>query len=178
MSFAPFTTADSQQTAALAHGDTTPNPLGEKMEGLRQDLCDLPEFQLDFFRKRIVRRPRMHGSGRLVLGKPKVYDGHWFFFVVGGDQDQVQFNVGMFDDYIRVGLGFMIGRQVAPKMPAVQVLQSFLGTRPPLSFRDALYNCVERISTSDTDELLHRLEIFVVGPDEETVFVFGKYSQS
>jgi hypothetical protein len=41
----------------------------------------------------------------------------------------------MVKDYIRVGLGFQIGRQVAPKVPAFYVLQSFLGTRPPLPFQ-------------------------------------------
>jgi hypothetical protein len=85
----------------------------------------------------------------------------------------------MFADYIRVGMGFMIGRQVAPKIPAFYLLQSFLGRRPPLPFRDALYNCIEKnhfqiegIQTGDADETLHRLETYVISPDEETVFVF------
>jgi hypothetical protein len=121
----------------------------------------------------------MRGADGLVFGNPRAYGGHWFLFVVGGDQDQVQLNIGMFAEYIRVGLGFMIGRQVAPKIPAFYILQSFLGMRPPLPFRDGFYNCVQKnnfqiedVPTRDTDELLHRLETHVVPSDDTTVFVF------
>jgi len=179
MPFTPFDAADFAQTAALPYGGPIPDRLATKIEDLRQELASFPEFQLDFFRKRIVRRPGMRGYGGLVFGYPRVYDGHWFLFVVGGDQDQVQLNIGMFEDYIRVGMGFMIGRQVAPKIPAFYVLQSFLGMRPPLPFRDAFYNCVQRntfqiegVPTRDVDELLHRLETHVIPSDGETVFVF------
>jgi len=64
-------------------------------------------------------------------------------------------------------------------MPAFQLLQTFLGARPPLPFRDAFYRCVEKnrfgiegVSTRDTDELLHRLETFVVPADDSPVFIF------
>jgi hypothetical protein len=48
--------------------------------------------------------------------------------------DQVQLNIGMFPEYLRVGLDFMIGRQVKPKIPAFNVFQTFLGSHPPLPF--------------------------------------------
>jgi hypothetical protein len=179
MAFTPFDASDFAQTAALPEGGPIPDPLATKIEELRQGLGTFPEFQLDFFRKRIVRRPGMRGDRGLVFGYPRAYDGHWFLFVVGGDQDQVQLNVGMFGDYIRVGMGFIIGRQVAPKIPAFYILQSFLGMRPPLPFRDAFHNGVqtnnfqiEGLPTRDADELLHRLETYVVPTDETTVFVF------
>lgn len=179
MPFTSFNTADFSQTGALRPGEPIPDPLASKIEDLRQGLGAFPEFQLDFFRKRIVRRPGMRGQGGLVFGSPRVYEGHWFFFIVGGDQDQVQLNIGMFENYIRVGMGFMIGRQVAPKIPAFYVLQSFLGMRPPLPFRDAFYSCVQRNSfqiedlpTRHADELLHRLETYVIPSDNTTIFVF------
>lgn len=179
MSFTPFDAADFAQTAALTEGVAVPDPLAAKIEELRQGLGTFPEFQLDFFRKRIVRRPGMRGDRGLVFGYPRTYDGHWFLFVVGGDQDQVQLNIGMYADSIRVGMGFMIGRQVAPKIPAFYILQSFLGMRPPLPFRDAFHNCVQRnkfriedMPTRDADELLHRLETHVIPSDDTTVFVF------
>lgn len=179
MPFTPFDTADFEQTAALPYGGSIPHHLTGKIEDLRQGLGRFPEFQLDFFRKRIVRRPGMRGHDGLVFGYPRVYDEHWFLFTVGGDQDQVQLNIGMFGDYIRVGMGFMIGRQVAPKIPAFYVLQSFLGMRPPLPFRDSFYSCIQRnnfqiedLPTKDVDELLHRLETHVIPSDNTTVFVF------
>lgn len=179
MPFMPFDAVDFAITANLTGGGIIPDPLASKIEQLRQGLGTFPEFQLDFFRKRIVRRPGMRGDRGLVFGYPRAYDGHWFLFVVGGDQDQVQLNIGMFADYIRVGMGFMIGRQVAPKIPAFYILQSFLGMRPPLPFRNAFHNCVQRnnfqienIPTRDADELLHRLETHVVPSDDTTVFVF------
>lgn len=179
MSFTPFNAADFAQCGTIPDGGPIPDPLTTRIEELRHGLGSYPEFDLDFFRKRIVRRPGMRGRDGLVFGPPRAYDGHWFLFVVGGDGDQVQLNIGMFKDYIRVGLGFMIGRQVAPKIPAFHIFQSFLGMRPPLPFRDAFYSCVERnhfgiedIHTRDTDELLHRMETYVVPADKDTVFVF------
>jgi hypothetical protein len=179
MSVTCFDASDFNQTATISHGAQIPPPPTEEIKALREGLSSYPEFELDFFRKRIVRRPGMRGSDGLVFGPPRAYEGHWFLFVVGGDQDQVQLNIGMVKDYIRVGLGFQIGRQVAPKIPAFYVLQSFLGTRPPLPFRDALYNSIQRngfqiesVQTRDADELLHRLETFVVPSDIEPSFVF------
>jgi hypothetical protein len=146
---------------------------------LRQGLGSFPEFQLDFFRHRIVRRPKMRGTDGLVFGRPRPGPGHWYLYDVGGDQDQVQLNIGMFAEYIRVGMAFMIGPQVAPKIPAFYLLQTFLGMRPPLPFRDALYNCIEKnhfqiedIRTKDTDETLHRLETYVIPSDKDIIFVF------
>jgi len=179
MAFQSFNASDFLQCGTITTGGPIPNPLDAKIQELRKGLDNFPEFKLDFFKKRIVRRPAMRGDGGLVFGQPRAYDGHWFTFVVGGDQDQVQLNIGMFKDYIRVGLGFMMGRQVAPKIPAFHVLQSFLGMRPPLPFRDAFYSCVKKNNFQiedppirDADEVLHRLETFVVPPDKDTVFVF------
>jgi len=121
----------------------------------------------------------MRGRDGLVFGPPRADDVHWYLYIDGGDQDQVQLNIGMWPQYIRVGLGFQIGRQVSPKMPAFQLLQTFLGVRPPLPFRDAFYRCVERnhfgiegVPTRDADELLHRLETFVAPADASPVFIF------
>ncbi len=156
-----------------------PVTLEGKITELRRALSHFPEYQLDFFAKRIVRRPTMRGRDGLVFGPPRAEPEHWYLFIVGGDQDQVQLNIGMYPQYIRVGLGFQIGRQVSPKMPAFQLLQTFLGTRPPLPFRDAFYRCVdsngfgiEGVPTRDTDELLHRLETYVVPADDSPVFIF------
>lgn len=178
MPFTPFDANDFAQMANVTYG-SIPAQLGQKIEELRRDLGTFPEYQLDFFRKRIVRRPGMRGTNGLVFGPPRSDDGHWYLYVVGGDQDQVQLNVGMWPEYIRVGLGFMIGRQVSPKIPAFHLFQTFLGARPPLPFRDAFYACVEcnkfaieDLPTKDTDELLHRLETYVVPTDGSPVFVF------
>lgn len=92
-------------------------------------------------------------------------------------------NIGMWPGCLRVGLGFQIGRQVSPKMPALQIFQTFLGARPPLPFRDAFYRSVERNgfdielkaerkTTKDADEVLHQLETFVVPADDSPVFAF------
>lgn len=180
MPFMPFDSHDFADTANIRNGQI-PSRLRSKIDDLRHGLGTFPEFQLDFFRLRIVRRPGMRGSmgDRLVFGHPRAdFDGHWYLYNVGGDGDQVQLNIGMFADYIRVGMGFMIGRQVSPKIPAFYVLQSFLGMRPPLPFRKALYECVtingfeiEQLKTKDADETLHRLETYVVPPDQDTVFV-------
>ena len=178
MPFTPFDANDFAQMANVSYG-SIPDQLSKKIEELRNGLGSFSEYQLDFFRKRIVRRPRMRGASGLVFGQPRSDDKHWFLFVVGGDQDQVQLNIGMWPDYIRVGLGFMIGRQVAPKIPAFALFQMFLGARPPLPFRHAFYQCVqqnqfaiESIQTKDADELLHRLETYVVPADGSPVFVF------
>jgi hypothetical protein len=99
----------------------------------------------------------MKGKNGLVFGRARWAYQHWFLFDVGGDANQVQLNIGMFPKHIRVGLGFMIGRQVAPKPPAFQVFQTFIGARPPLPFRNAL---LEAIST-------HRLRIEIQGEVEK-----------
>jgi hypothetical protein len=107
MPFTPFTTGDFQAMSGVTKSHQ-PAPLRQKVEHLRQALNGFPEFQLDFFRKRIVRRPMKGRQG--VFRPPKWHDKHWFFHPAGGDQDEVQLNIGMFPDYLRAGLGFMIGR--------------------------------------------------------------------
>jgi hypothetical protein len=178
MAFIPFDAFDFKQMKSVAYG-SIPAPLNQKIEDLRTDLGTFPEFELDFFKKRIVRRPGMRGSSGLVFGPPRSDDRHWYLYVVGGDQDQVQLNIGMWAEYIRVGLGFMIGRQVSPKIPAFNLFQTFLGVRPPLPFRDAFYDCVKRnkfaiegLPTKDIDELVHRLETYVIPSNGSPVFVF------
>jgi hypothetical protein len=44
-----------------------PQPLAGKITDLRQDLGLFLEFQLDFFRRHVVRRPGMRGSDGLVF---------------------------------------------------------------------------------------------------------------
>lgn len=178
MRFAPFDGWDFDAMASVDKGQI-PSSLEVKITELRKALGQFPEYQLNFFAKRIVRRPNMRGRDGLVFGPPRAEQQHWYLFVVGGDQDQVQLNIGMWPDYIRVGLGFQIGRQVSPKMPTFQLLQTFLGSRPPLPFRDAFHRCMEEndfgiegIRAQSTDELLHRLETFVVPADDSPVFVF------
>ncbi|WP_155990782.1 hypothetical protein [Thermacetogenium phaeum] len=149
---------------------------------MRRDLCSFPEYDLEFFRKRIVRRS-MRGDKGMVFGPPRTHDEHWFLYTVGGgDQDEVQLNIGMYPEYIRVGLGFQIGRQVAPKIPAFRVFQTFLGVRPPLPFRAAFYYCVARNGFGieiqgdpkkvGPDDVLRYLETYVVPADGSPVFVF------
>ena len=178
MAFVPF---DVQDFALMniVQKDSIPGPLQAKISDLRDELGRFPEYQLDFLSKRVVRRPNMRGYGGLVFGPPRGSVKHWYLSIVGGDQDQVQLNIGMWAPHIRVGLGFQIGRQVSPKMPAFQLFQTFLGVRPPLPFRDAFYRCVERNAfriedtpTRDADDVLHRLETFVVPADDSPVFVF------
>lgn len=179
MPFVPFTPNDfaamNNATAAAP-----PDEVNRKADELRRDLCGFPEFQLEFFGKRIRRR-QMRGSDGLVFGRLRWdVDRHWYLFNVGGDQDQVQLNIGMWPTYIRVGLGFQIGRQVSPKMPAFQLFQTFLGIRPPLPFRDAFYRVVERNglriegeeAASTAADVLSRVETYVVPPDSGPVFVF------
>lgn len=145
MPFSPFT---SQDFNLMNQIDFEPiQQLEDKINELRRELCNFPEYKLDFFSKRIVRRPNMRGSGGLVFGPPRWGEKHWYLYIVGGDQDQVQLNIGMVPEYIRVGIAFMIGRQDAPKIPAFQVFQSFLGMRPPLPFRDSFLNCAKRMTS-------------------------------
>jgi hypothetical protein len=178
MPFTPFTQSEFQAMQSVAAG-TYPPGLAQKIDDLRRELGTFPEFELDFFRKRIVRRPNMRGDQGLVFGPPRWTTGHWFLFVVGGDQDQAQLNIGMWADYIRVGLGFQIGRQVSPKIPAFQIFQTFLGVRPPLPFRDAFYQAVKRNAfqiedqpSGTPDDVLYRLETYVIPADRDPVFVF------
>lgn len=155
-----------------------------KTEALRKALGTFPEFDLEFFRHRLARRPGMRGQDGLVFRPARWTDQHWYLYDVGGDQAQVQLNIGMFQSHIRVGLGFMIGRQVAPKPPAFQVFQTFLGVRPSLPFRNALFEAIAahdlRIeiqgqveeSLTDPDRIAARLETYHVAPNEDTVFIF------
>src|SRR5205823_14413501 len=78
----------------------------------------------------------------------------------------------------RVGLGFQIGRQVAPKIPAFHVFQTFLGLRPPVPFRDAFHQAVKRNNFQiegeqdlSPEEVLYKLETYVIPADQDTVFV-------
>ena len=176
--FTPFDTNDFELMEHVSKS-SIPDILFSKIEELRKGLGQYPEYQLDFFRKRIVRKPNMRGVNKLVFGRPRSTDKHWYLFVVGGDQDQVQLNIGMWPDYLRVGLGFQIGRQINPKIPAFHLFQTFLGIRPPIPFRDAFYKCVqknrflsEQIDAKSSDELLHRLETYVVPADTSPVFIF------
>lgn len=182
MSFSSFNQSDFHLMKTVHH-KKPPRALELKTEALRKALAAFPEFELDFFRSRLARRPKMRGRQGLVFGPARWADQHWYLFDVGGDQNQVQLNIGMFPDHIRVGLGFMIGRQITPKPPAFHVFQTFLGTRPPLPFRNALLEAiagsglrveiqgnVERID--NPNEILTRLETYHVPPNEETVFVF------
>lgn len=178
MSFIPFTLQDFQDMKKVLKG-SMPTSMDRNINALRAELGRYPEYDLDFFRKRIVRRPGMRGKDGLVFGPPRSANKHWYLYVVGGDQDQVQLNIGMWPDYLRVGLGFQIGRQVAPKMPAFSLLQTFLGHRPPLPFRDALYRVIEShgfrvegFAGNTPDEVLQHLETYVVPPDKDPVFVF------
>ncbi|MDI7259172.1 MAG: hypothetical protein QME90_04525, partial [Thermodesulfobacteriota bacterium] len=111
----PFTLFNKDDFALMTNVTyrSIPPPLEVKIEELRNGLGQFPEYQIDFFSKRIVRRPAMRGRDGLVFGPPRSDEKHWYLYVVGGDQDQVQLNIGMWPDYIRVGLGFQIGRQVS-----------------------------------------------------------------
>lgn len=182
MSFSPFAEADFQRMTTLRH-KAPPADLESKTEALRTELGGFPEFALDFFRHRLARRPSMRGRQGLVFGPARWDNQHWYLFDVGGDQNQAQLNIGMFPTHIRVGLGFMIGRQVAPKPPAFRVFQTFLGYRPPLPFRNALLESIRdhalRIEIQglvepfrDPDQIISRLETYHVPPNEDTVFVF------
>jgi hypothetical protein len=144
MKFTPFDQRDFDLMQQVKYKHALPNQLDHKISALRGELDSFPEFKLEFFGKRIRRRPKMRGQKGLVFGPPRTDDKHWYLYIVGGDQDQVQLNIGMWSEYIRVGLGFQIGRQVSPKIPAFQVFQTFLGVRPPLPFRDAFYDAVQR----------------------------------
>ncbi len=68
-----------------------PPELKSKINELRNELGTYPEFNLDLFTKRIVRRPAMKGKSGLVFREPKSYDKHWFINTTGGDQDQGNF---------------------------------------------------------------------------------------
>jgi hypothetical protein len=181
MKFTPFDQQDFDLMKQVAHKHALPTLLERKINALRTGLCAFPEFELEFFSKRIRRRPKMRGhKGGLILGPPRADDKHWYLFNASGDQDQVQLNIGMWQEYIRVGLGFQIGRQVRPKPPAFQVFQTFLGVRPPLPFRDAFFDSVKRNNWRIEDEpdltdphtIIQHLETFVVPANADSVFVF------
>jgi hypothetical protein len=124
----------------------------------------------------------MRGEDGLVFGHARSWEGgkHWYLYNVGGDQDMVQLNIGMCRGYIRVGLGFQIGRQVAPKMPGFQLPQTFLGARPPLPFRQAFYECIaenglaveDRQEWTTPEQVLLGLETYVVPADQGPHFIF------
>jgi len=182
MDFEPFQLSDFQQVELIRQKER-PEALSAKVEALRRALAKFREFELNFFRHRLTRRPQMRGKNGLVFGPARWEGQHWYMFDVGGDQNEVQLNIGMFPKRIRVGLGFMIGRQVATKPPAFRLLQTFLGCRPPLPFRDALCKAVAdhklRIEIrgqvqpqTEPEQVVARLEMYLVPPNEKTVFVF------
>lgn len=142
--FAPFTATDFSQVAHLVWGGAIPSPLRDKIDALRTELGGFKEFAPDYFRCRIARKENAKYAEGLVFGGPRVQDGHWFLYNVGGDQDQVQLNIGMYKDLIRVGLGFMLGRAARPKPPAFTVLQQLLSARPALPFRQILTDLLQR----------------------------------
>ena len=123
--FTPFVQSDFELVQRLSK-DEPNSQLASKTEALRKALDGFPEFSLDYFKHKITRRPRMKGRGGMVFGNARWENNYWYFYNVGGDQDQVQLNIGMSPSHIRVGLGFMIGRQVVPKPPAFNVFQTFL----------------------------------------------------
>jgi hypothetical protein len=178
MNFAPFQAADFSSMEKVGP-DSIPKQLEDKIDALRQALGAFPEFRPDVF-PRLVRRKVRPADDGVVFRRAKSEEQHWYFYNRGGDQDQVQLNVGMFPDYIRVGLGFQIGRQVSPKIPAFHVLQSLLGARPPLPFRDAFYQCIGRNKFGiegqprlrDAESITQRLEVFHIPSDDSPVFVF------
>ncbi|MEW6048639.1 MAG: hypothetical protein AB1609_19550, partial [Bacillota bacterium] len=141
MAFVPFAAADFQLLARKQGGPGT--ALHAKADALSEELSNYPEFDLDFFRKRIVRRGMTGQGGRVFTGPKWGGPTHWYFYPSGGDQDEIQLNVGMFETHIRVGIGFQIGRQVRTKVPAFRTLQTLLATRPPLPFRERFLRCVE-----------------------------------
>lgn len=178
MPFTPFTQSDFFSLQEVSKNNS-PDSLRLKIDDLREGLAQFPEYNLDFFKNRIARRPGMRGSGGLVFGEPHFEDKYWFLYTVGGDQDQVQLNIAMFPEYIRVGLGFMMGRQDIPKMPAFHVFQTFLGARPPIPFRDALFESVknnnlrlEGYESNDPKDIIERLETYVVHGDRDKDFIF------
>ena len=180
--FIPFSARDFELMQNVDKGQL-PSALQTKIDALRHELNQYPEFQLASFRNRVVRRPGMIGDREdgLVFGHPRSDSKHWYLYVVGGDQDQVQLNIGMFPSHLRVGLGFQIGRQVRPKIPAFHLLQTFLGVRPPLPFRDAFLQTIKKQKFSIEDrgdptfgtpeELVELLETFVVPADEDATFI-------
>jgi hypothetical protein len=184
MAFVPFTAQDFQAMSGVSKS-SQPASLGQKIADLRAELGAFPEFELSSFAKRIVRRPSMQGKGGLVFGEPRWNDKHWFLYNVGGDQDQVQLNVGMYTDYIRVGLGFQIGRQVMPKPPAFTILQTFLAARPPIPFRSAFLECLrrnafhlehwaaQRTIVKDPHEIISYLETYVLPAGTTVFFLVG-----
>lgn len=105
LSFTPFDRGDFTQIRSVASGSMPPT-LKAKIDSLRQSLGAYPEFDLKTFSSRVVRRPNVRGDAGLVLGQARAVDQHWFTYVVGGDQDEVQLNIGMFETHIRVGIGF------------------------------------------------------------------------
>jgi hypothetical protein len=90
----------------------------------------------------------------------------------------------MFETHLRVGLGFMMGRQVALKMPAFRLFQLFLGLRPPIPFRSAFHECIEQNKFSleirgepkfgmvgRAEEVIGFLETYSPPADEEPIFL-------
>lgn len=84
MAFSPFSVQDFELMKTVREDQPLPQPLEAKINDLRQELGQYPEYQLDFFSRRIVRRPGMRGKDGLVFGQAKTLDQHWYLYVVGG----------------------------------------------------------------------------------------------
>lgn len=125
----------------------------------------------------------MRGHKGSIFGPARTEGSHWYLFNTGGDQDEIQLNIGMWPTHIRLGIGFQIGRQVVHKLPAFLTFQALLGHRPPLPFRDALLKCLERNGFAIEDRgnpvkgtpeyLVQYLETYVLPHNQKTFVLIG-----
>jgi hypothetical protein len=109
------------------------------LEGIRgevavSELCRCEEIHPTIYYKWLkdsmeAGKGRMRGESGLIFGRPRLWIGdggpHWYTFTVGGDQDEVQFNIGTWPDCLRVGLGFQMGRQVGLKARFTRVAHTY-----------------------------------------------------
>lgn len=70
-------------------------------------------------------KPQSYDAFALTVSSVKYTDyGHWYVFTTGF-REMAQFNIGMYGDYLRVGIGFNIGRNNAGPNVGQNVANSF-----------------------------------------------------
>jgi hypothetical protein len=178
--YMPFQESDFALMSKVDN-ETIPEVLSDKVEKIRGSLAQYPEFQFGPFKRHVLRRPEMNSRDGFIFAPPVVSKAHWYCYSIGGEEDQVHLNFGMWPTHVRVGMGFTVGRQARPTLPAFRQFQSFLGVRPPLLFRDQFHRCVKRNRFGfeeagmpywgDAYDILHMLESDVAPSLEEAAIL-------
>lgn len=117
-----FTEEDFKLMNNVRNEQSCPQDLKEKIARLRHELSAFPEFNLPYFDRRIRKFGSMkRQTGNMLFGEPHFGEKYWYLFNVGGEGDQMQLNIGMSPDYLRVGVAFIAsGKAVARRLPGFE----------------------------------------------------------